>query len=140
MSLNVVIISGNLGANAELRITRGGTPVATMPVAVNDRVPAGDGTYTDRVSWIECTMFGKRAEGIAPYLTKGTKVAVRAHLRKRTWEHGGETRSSLDVIVDDVELMSVRRGSPAARPAADQAPPPAHDRTGAEVYDEDIPF
>lgn len=62
MSLNNVTLSGNLGADAELRMTKGGTPVLTFSLAVNDRVPQGDGTWSDYTNWFDCTLFGKRAE------------------------------------------------------------------------------
>lgn len=76
MSINHVILSGNLGANSELRYTKSGTPILTFSLAVNDRVPNGDGTWGDYTNWPDCSMFGKRAEALAPYLTKGVKVTV----------------------------------------------------------------
>lgn len=119
MSLNVVSISGNLGADAELRVTRSGAPVITFAVAVNERVPAPGGGYEERTSWIDCAMFGKRAEALAPILRRGLKVAVTGRLHARTWEQDGQARKSVEVRVDDVELMTVRRER--QREAADPA-------------------
>ena len=126
MSLNMLTISGNLGADAELRYTKSGLPVSSFSVAVNERVPNGDGTYGDRASWIGCTMFGKRAEALAPSLRKGERIALTGHLRQNVWEQDGKRRSSLEVVVDNVELMTVRRGKQQHSPEG--------------VYDEDVPF
>lgn len=126
MSFNTLTISGNLGADAELRYTKGGLPVSSFSVAVNERVPNGDGTYGDRTNWIGCTMFGKRSEALAPSLRKGERVALTGHLRQNVWEQDGKRRSSLEVVVDNVELMTVRRGK--------------QQQSSDGVYDEDIPF
>ena len=109
MSLNTLTLSGNLGADAELRCTKGGSAVLTFSLAVNERVPKGDGTWGDRTNWIDCTMFGKRAESLAPYLRKGNKVSIVGHLHQSVWQHEGQNRRRLEVRVDEIELMSVRR-------------------------------
>ena len=109
MSLNIVSISGNLGSDAELRITRSGKPFTTFHVAVNERVPQADGSFGEHTSWIDCVMFGKRAEGIAPILRKGMRVAVTGRLHARSWEQDGVPRKAIEVRVDEVELMTVKR-------------------------------
>ena len=109
MSVNVVSITGNLGADAELRMTRGGSPVTTFAVAVNERAPSQAGGYEERTSWIDCVMFGRRAEALAPILRRGLKVAVSCRLHARTWEQDGQTRKAVEVRVDEVELMTVKR-------------------------------
>lgn len=130
-SLNTLTISGNLGANAEVRMTSGGLAVTTLRVAVNKSKADGEGGYKDETSWISCTMFGKRGEALEPYLVKGCKVAIVGHLRSRTWEKDGERHYRLDVIVDNIELMTRERQSQQTSTTADAA---------ADVYDVDIPF
>ena len=98
------------------------------------------GEWESRPNFIDCVMFGLRAEKLAQYLCKGTKVAVEGRLRYSSWERDGERRSKIEVIVDEVEFMSRSQqgvgGGYAPSPAPQQAPaPPAVD-----VYDEDIPF
>lgn len=139
MSLNKVTLSGNLGSDAELRMTKGGTPVLTFSLAVNDRVPQGDGTWGDYTNWVDCTLFGKRAESLAPWLTKGAKVAIVGHLHTHSYQADGRNVKRWDVRVDDVELMQYKRENQQAAPMADYQPPAAPTDI-ASVYDSDIPF
>lgn len=129
MSLNQVSVSGNLGADAELRSTRGGTPVLTFALAVNERVKQADGTRGDRASWIDCVLFGTRAQALADWLRKGNKVAVQGRLRTSTWERDGVSHKRTEVVVEEVDLMTVRR---------DKQQGAAQDAPG--VYEEDVPF
>lgn len=129
MSLNQVSVSGNLGADAELRSTKGGTPVLTFALAVNERVRQADGTWGDRASWIDCVLFGARAQALADWLRKGSKVAVQGRLRTSTWERDGVSHKRTEVVVEEVDLMTVRR---------DKQQGAAQDAPG--VYDADIPF
>ena len=86
MSVNTVALSGHLVENATLRSTKGGTMVLNFTVAVTERVRGADGGYEDRPSYIDCAVFGARAEAISRYLTKGgarhgpgTPEAARLH-------------------------------------------------------------
>lgn len=107
MSINRVIISGNLTRDPELRKTAGGLPVLGFGMAVNDRRKnQATGEWEDYPNFIDCTIFGSRAEGVAKYLAKGTKVAVEGKLRWSTWEKDGAKRSKIEVIVDELEFMS----------------------------------
>lgn len=129
MSINRVFITGNLTRDSELRTTATGMSVLGFSVAVNDRAKdAATGEWKDRASFVDCTVFGRRADALARLLGKGQKVAVAGRLRQETWERAGQRRSKLSVIADDVELMS-RRDEAAEASSAD-----------ASVYDEDIPF
>ena len=157
MSINRVNISGNLTRDPELRATAGGTQVLSFGVAVNDRRKNPQtGDWEDYPNFVDCTMFGTRAEAVSRYLSKGTKVAIEGKLRYSSWERDGQRRSKLEVIVDEIEFMS--RGSqgghvvcsqnggnsygggyaPAAAPQA--APAPVQAPPAVDVYDEDIPF
>ncbi|WP_270847509.1 single-stranded DNA-binding protein [Candidatus Collinsella stercoripullorum] len=129
MSINQVSMSGNLGADAELRSTRGGTPVLTFALAVNERVKQADGTWGDRASWIDCVLFGARAQALADWLRKGNKVAVQGRLRTSTWESDGVSHKRTEVVVEEVDLMTVKR---------DRQQGTAQNAPG--VYDEDVPF
>ena len=133
MSINKVAISGNLGADPELRSTSSVKYVLTFNVAVNERVPDGNGGWSDRANWIEVTVFGNRATALEHILKKGSKVALSGRLRYRTWEKGGRTYSKVGVVADEVDLMSAR--SAEAVPDTPYAP---DDQGG--VYDDDISF
>ena len=126
MSINRVNISGNLTRDPELRATTGGTQVLSFGMAVNDRRKNQQtGEWEDYPNFVDCTMFGSRAEKISRYLTKGCKVAVEGKLRYSQWERDGQKRSKLEVIVEEIEFMSRQQ-------AAEPAP--------SDADDEDIPF
>ena len=154
MSINRVIISGNLTRDPELRSTAGGMPVLGFGVAVHDRRKNQQtGEWEDYPNFIDCTMFGARAGALSRYLNKGTKVSIEGKLRWSQWEREGQKRSKIEVIVDELEFMSSRGDSssygggmgggysaPApAAPAYAPAPAPVVDASSS-VYDEDIPF
>ncbi|MBP3866734.1 MAG: single-stranded DNA-binding protein [Eggerthellaceae bacterium] len=109
MSINRVIISGNLTRDPELRRTQSGMAIMSFGVAVNDRRRNQQtGEWEDYANFVDCTMFGNRAESLSNYLSKGTKVAIEGKLRWSQWERDGQKRSKLEVIVDELEFMSSR--------------------------------
>ena len=144
MSINRVLISGNLTRDPELRSTASGMPVLGLGIAVNDRRKNPvSGEWEDYPNFIDCTMFGSRAESVARFLTKGSKVAIEGKLRWSQWERDGQKRSKIEVIVDEIEFMSMKDGGSGAGNFS-SAPanrlneiPAAPEIT---VYDEDIPF
>ena len=143
------MVSGNLTRAAELRFTQSGMAVLGFGVAVNDRRKnAQTGEWEDYPNFVDCAMFGTRAEKLQPFLAKGTKVAVEGKLRYSSWERDRQRKSKLEVIVDELEFMSSRRDEqpqpePAQWPAemadvdAQYAAIPAQ---LPAVYDEDVPF
>ena len=134
MSINRVNISGNLTRDPELRATSGGAQVLSFGVAVNDRAKNQQtGEWEDRPNFIECTMFGTRAEKLAQYLHKGMKVAIEGKLRYSQWEKDGQRRSKLEVIAEELEFMS-RQDSGQPQQQAQQR------NQDPDLYDEDIPF
>ena len=143
MSINRVVISGNLTRDPERRSTASGLPVLGMGVAVNDRRRnQSTGEWEDFPNFIDCTMFGPRAESVSRFLQKGAKVAIEGKLRWSQWERDGQKRSKIEVIVDEIEFLTPRDGSGQSSGASYSAPraseiPPAPEIT---VYDEDIPF
>lgn len=112
MSINKVMITGNLTRDAELRTTPSGTSILNLGVAVNDRRRNQNGEWEDYANFIDCTMFGRRAEALAQYLTKGVKVAIEGRLHYSSWEdrNSGQRRSKVDVTIDELEFMSSRNG------------------------------
>lgn len=156
MGINRVAISGNLTRDPELRQTSGGMAVLGFCVAVNDRRKNPQtGEWEDFPNYVDCTMFGKRAEAVSHYLAKGSKVAVDGKLRYSVWERDGQKRSKLEVIADEIELMSRQSAAGAEHVGMTQtytgqggtAPQSAPQRGSGHVYggepslyDQDIPF
>ena len=130
MSINRVIISGNLTRDPELKRTHDGKAVLQLGLAVNDRRKNQQtGEWEDVANFVDCTMFGTRAERVAQYLSKGSKVTIEGKLRYHSWEaQDGGKRSKLEVVVDEIDL--------GPRTAQQQ---PAQARQ-VEMYDSDIPF
>ena len=96
MSINRVIISGNLTRDPELRSTQSGMDVMSFGVAVNDRRRNPQtNEWEDYPNFVDCTMFGNRARSLHQYLSKGTKVAIEGKLRWSQWERDGQKRSKL---------------------------------------------
>lgn len=142
VSINRVIISGNLTRDPELRSTASGMPVLQFGVAVNDRRKNSQtGEWEDYPNFVDCTMFGARAEGVAKYLAKGTKVSIEGKLRYSAWESDGQRRSKLEVIVDEIEFLSRSEGASSANtssyPTYAQTAPQSQPQG---LYDEDIAF
>lgn len=139
MSINRVNITGNLTRDPELRATASGTQVLSFGVAVNDRRRNPQtGEWEDYPNFVDCTMFGTRAEAVSRYLQKGSKVAIEGKLRYSSWEKDGQKRSKLEVIVDEIEFMSRGQQQDAAPQGGYGGGYPQAQAVNA--YDEDIPF
>ena len=136
MSINRVMITGNLTRDPEVRNTQSGMAVLNLGVAVNDRRKNNQtGEWENYANFIDCVMFGTRAENVSRYIRKGSKVAIEGKLRWSSWEdkQGGK-RSKIEVVVDDLEFMS-RDGGDGKQSAPAKAAP------AADAYaQEDIPF
>ena len=111
MSINRVTLTGNLTRDAELRATASGMNVLSFGLAVNDRYfNKQTNQWEDRPNFVDCTLFGNRAQSLAQWLVKGTKVAIEGKLRWSQWENDqGDKRSKLEVIFDEVEFLSAQR-------------------------------
>ena len=120
VSINRVNISGNLTRDPELRSTGGGTQVLSFGVAVNDRRRnQQSGEWEDVPNFVDCVVFGARAEPLSRYLSKGSKVAIEGKLRYSSWEtKEGQRRIKLEVVVDEVEFLSPRNQGAASQQAA----------------------
>ena len=111
MNINRVNISGNLTRDPELRSLPSGTPVLSFGVAVSGRVRnQTTGDWEDRPNYVDCVVFGDRAESLNRFLSKGFKVAIEGRLRWSQWQdkQTGSNRSKLEVVVDQVDFLSSR--------------------------------
>lgn len=126
-----VTIAGNIGKDAETRTTQGGDQVTGWSVAVEER-----NGQDKRTIWFDCSLWGKRGQALAQYLTKGTRVAVSGDLSTR--EHNGKTY--LTVRASEVTLMGggEKRDHVAMPPGYEGTAPAEADRRRA--LDDEIPF
>lgn len=148
--VNVAAISGRVTRDAEVAAA-GATMAAKFSVAVADykkgAVNAAGEVTNEYTNFVDCTLFGDRAERLAPYITKGRQVFVRGRLHWSSWEKDGQRRSKLDVTVDDIVFGAQPKGDggEAVQRPAYQAPQNAQQAQAqaqayGEVYDEEIPF
>jgi single-strand DNA-binding protein len=113
-NINVVVITGNLTRDPELRSTSGGTPVCDLRVAVNSRRKDGQsGEWVDKPNYFDVTVWGAQGENCANYLSKGRPVAVEGRLDWREWEakDGGGKRQAVSIIANSVQFLGSRDGS-----------------------------
>ena len=109
MAINRVTIMGNLTRDAELRKKGDATSVLTFGLAINEKKKDSEtGEYVDAPVFVDCALFGARAEALAPYLTKGKKVSVDGRLRYHSWMKNDEKRHALSVLVTDIEFADSR--------------------------------
>ena len=110
VSINRVVISGNLTRDPEIRQSQSGMNILTFGVAVNDRRRNPQtGEWEDYANFVDCVLFGNRADYLSRTLHKGSKVVVEGKLRYSSWEREGQRRSKLEVVVDDVDFISPRQ-------------------------------
>lgn len=126
--MNSISISGTLGRDAEVKYLNNGDAICSFSVA--DSMGRDKGTI-----WWRCSLFGKRAESLSQYLTKGQSVTVVGSITEREWEKDGVKQKSMDVRVNDIALQGGRRDAePQERrsaPAQQQIP---------EDDSDDVPF
>lgn len=152
MSINKVIVSGNLTRDPELRMA-GSTPLLQMGIAVNDRKKNNTtGDWEDVPNFFDVIVWGARGEALSRFLQKGSKVVVSGRLRWSQWQNKeGENRSKVEIVAEDVEFLSPRDGSGGgsnSQFAAPSAPSgsgnsfdaPAAPSGDADVFTDDIPF
>lgn len=156
-SFSVVVLVGNLTRDAQLKYTPSGFPICTFGIAVNTRKKSGD-QWVDEANFFDIELFGKSAESLNQYLTKGKMVGVEGELRQDRWEQDGQTRSKVKIVANKVNLLGggsrdgsfqggsaasggsgwkdqPERPAPRGRPSpGDSAPPETDD------FSDDIPF
>ena len=155
-SVNKVILVGNLGRDAELRYTPGGAAVATLNLATTEMWNDKQGQRQEKTEWHRVVLWGKQAESLQEYLTKGKQVYVEGRLQTRSYDDkDGQKKYVTEVVADDVILLGGRGGEgggpgggdeysqePAPRsmprPRA-QAPAPAP-AFNDSIGDDDVPF
>ena len=108
--LNHVTLIGRLSRDAELKYTPGGLAISSFSIAVNRRRKNGD-QWVDEVSYFDINLYGKPAESLKQYLTKGKQVAVDGELRQDRWEKDGQNHSRIYIAANNVQLLGGNTGS-----------------------------
>jgi single-strand DNA-binding protein len=153
MSFNKVIVVGNLGRDPEMRYTSQGTPVCTFSVATNEKRKDKSGEQQDFTTWFRVTVWGKQAETVSKYLTKGRSVYVEGRMHVEEWaDKEGKQRYTLELNASDVRFIDGGQGlegipvgqARAAQAASSTPRGGAPGRTSAhapaDIDDDSIPF
>ena len=141
-SVNKVILVGNLGRNPELRYTPSGMAVANLNLATNEVWTDKSGEKKERTEWHRVVVWGKQAETLNNYLTKGRQIYVEGSLQTRSWDDkSGNKRYTTEVRANRVLMLGRPEGGAAGAKeggaSAEMEPAPAPDQ---EFPEEDIPF
>ena len=105
-SVNKAILVGNLGRDAEMRFTAGGTPVATVSLATTERFTDREGQKREDTQWHRIVIWGKTAESLHEYLTKGKQIYVEGRLQTREWQDKeGKANKTTEVRADKIVLL-----------------------------------
>ena len=117
--LNNVFLIGRLTRDMEIKYSNGGMAIGRFSLAVNRSKKTGD-KWEDEANFFDCTLFGKTAETMNQYLTKGKQVAVSGELRQSRWEQDGQSRSRVEIAVNSIQLLGGKNEgqvAPAVAPA-----------------------
>lgn len=118
--INKAILVGRLVRDAEMKYTSGGMAISKFAVAVNRSVKNGD-KWEEQASFFDCAMFGKRAEAVNQYLTKGQQVAIEGQLVQQRWEKDGQNYSKVEINVDNLQLVGGKKEA-SATPQSNAVP------------------
>ena len=134
MNINNWVGTGNLTRDMEVKYISTGTAVGKFSLAINKRVKKGD-RWTDKAIFLDVTLWGKQAESLAQYLTKGTPVAIHGELDVDTWEKDGQRHSKTFLVANTIQLLGGKKDQ-GSRPIL----PPAEAAGSPMSFDNDIHF
>ncbi len=150
-SFNKVLLMGNLTRDVEIRHTSGNTAVGNFGIAVNRRYKTQSGEQREEVTFVDCEAWGRTAEVMGQYLTKGRPVFIEGRLKLDQWEdkNGGGKRSKLSVVVENFQFVDSGQGGGSGSGSGGYARSGAsagggggggYDDGGSQIDHDDIPF
>ncbi|MEC9374324.1 MAG: single-stranded DNA-binding protein, partial [Planctomycetota bacterium] len=112
-NFNKVLLLGNLTRDPEVRHISGDMAVANFGIAVNRRFRTRDGENREETTFVDCEAWGRTAETISQYLSKGRPIFIEGRLKLDTWQdkESGANRSKLKVVVDNFQFVDSPGGS-----------------------------
>ncbi|MFI4870805.1 MAG: single-stranded DNA-binding protein [Phycisphaerales bacterium JB061] len=154
-SYNKVLLMGNLTRDVEIKQIGSGQSVANIGLAVNRRFRTQSGEDRDETTFIDCEAWGRQAEVMAQYLSKGRPVFIEGRLKLDTWQdkNDGSNRSKMRVVVESFQFIDsgggqggggggggggARSSGPRRQPAGQQSG--GYDDYAEQVSPDDIPF
>jgi len=163
-NLNKVMLMGNLTRDVELKTTPGNQTVGNLGLAINRKWKTPDGEQREETTFVDCEAWGKTAEILAKYLSKGRPVYLEGRLKLDQWEDkDGQKRSKMRVVIEEFQFVDSKPGGgaggggggddyqsaprqPYSKPAPQRQAPQgnsggnAGNSSHAPMGEEDIPF
>jgi len=147
-ALNKVILLGNLTRDPEIRVTGNNLTICKLGIAVSRNFTTRDGEKREETTFVDVDAFGKQAEVIGKYMSKGRPILVEGRLQLDTWEtQNGEKRSKLKVVCENFQFIGGRSDESGSGGDYESSSPPSRSRpsspsssSAGDDVDEDLPF
>jgi len=134
--MNNINLVGGLVRDAELKFLPKGTALLNFSIGVSEYLGKDKGDYSN---YFDCSMFGKRAESLHPYMGKGQKIAVEGLLHQDRWEKEGKNFSRVVIKVHNIDLVGAKKAA-AAQDKSFDAAGAFHGNQKKDEFEDDIPF
>jgi|TARA_R110000824_G_scaffold117898_3_gene269981 single-strand DNA-binding protein len=134
MSLNKVMLIGNVGVDPEYRTTATGTSVVSLTLATNEKWTDKQGAKQEKTEWHRVAMFNKLAELANQYVKKGSKIYIEGKITTSTYEKNGEKRYSTEIIANSMQFLDSKPKDSEPRQQAQ-----SNSQFGDD-FNDDIPF
>ena len=140
MSVNKVIIVGNVGRDPEVRYSQDGKAIARISVATSEKWrDKASGEKKERTEWHRVVFFGRQAEVVNEYTKKGSKLYIEGRLQTNKWQdQSGNDRYTTEIVAGQMVMLDSRNSQGGSQPQGSSAPPPSGDTP--DDFDDDIPF
>jgi single-strand DNA-binding protein len=125
--MNKVILVGGVGSDAELKVLANGSAVCKFSIATNEKWVDKAGVKQEKTTWHRCNLWGTRAEKIAQYITKGSKLLVEGSIDNGSFEKEGVKHNTSDIKVSNVEFLGGSKPGGQSAGADPDGLPPAGD-------------
>lgn len=111
-SVNKALLLGYVGKAPQIRSTTGGTLAASFSLATSDRLKDREGQWTERTEWHSIVAFGRTAEIIRDYVTKGARLFIQGKIQTRTWDdkESGQKVYRAEIVITDLTLLGGNHG------------------------------
>ena len=145
MSVNKVILIGNLGKDPELKYTTSSRAVVNFSLATSERWTSQDGQKQEKTTWHNIVAWGKQAEVINEYCRKGKQLYIEGRIDNRSWDKDDGTKGYIsEVVVQNFQFLGSRNEASgtggASQPAASAPAAGATPAPGNAADDDDLPF
>ena len=138
MSLNKVMLIGNVGKEPEFKSTPNGTAIVTLPLATTEKWTDKQGQKQEKTEWHRITLYNRLAELAGQYVGKGSKLYIEGKIVTNSWEKDGEKRYSTEIVANSMQFLSSKpEGQPQQQPQQQQYSQPQQSN---DPFDDDIPF